>query len=63
MTTLATPRLLRAKEVAHMLGVGPWRVRELVAAGELRSVRLGGSGWHRFRVEDVEALMRGEPNP
>jgi excisionase family DNA binding protein len=61
VSTMATERLLRAKEVARMLGVDPKRVRELVAAGELRSVRLGGSGWHRFRAEDVEALM--EPNP
>jgi hypothetical protein len=37
--------------------------RELVAKGELRSVRLGGSGWHRFRAEDVEALIRGAKVP
>jgi excisionase family DNA binding protein len=60
MTTLTAPRLLRASEVARMLGVTTATLRQLVASGELRSVRLGGSGWHRFRVEDVEALMRGD---
>jgi predicted site-specific integrase-resolvase len=60
MSTISPPRLLHAKDVARMLGVGPKRVRELVASGQLRSVRLTEQGWHRFRVEDVEALIRGE---
>ena len=63
MLLIATePRLLRASEVAALLGVSPERVRELVSAGDLPSVRLGGSGWHRFRAEDVERLIRGEEN-
>ena len=53
-------RLLRAKEVAQILGVDPGRVRELVASGDLPSVRLGAQGWHRFRREDVERLIAGE---
>jgi excisionase family DNA binding protein len=60
MATIAPPRLLRAKEVAHVLGVDPKRVRELVASGDLPSVRLGAQGWHRFRLGDVEALIAGE---
>jgi excisionase family DNA binding protein len=60
MTTIAPPRLLRANEVARMLGVTPWRVRELVASGDLPSVRFGTRGWHRFRLEDVERLIAGE---
>jgi excisionase family DNA binding protein len=60
VTTIAPARLLRAKEVARMLGVTPWRVRELVANGDLPSVRLGAHGWHRFRLEDVERLIAGE---
>lgn len=63
MNTFTAPRLLAAKEVAAVLGVSPARVRELVAGGYLKSVRLGGSGYHRFRAEDVEALMRGEESP
>ena len=60
MTTTAPARLLRATEVARMLGVSPWRVRELVASGDLVSVRLGAHGWHLFRLEDVEQLIAGE---
>jgi excisionase family DNA binding protein len=59
-TAIAAPRLYRAKEVARLLGVSPARVRELVASGQLPSVRLGDQGWHRFRAEDVERLIRGE---
>jgi excisionase family DNA binding protein len=57
MATIAPPRLLRAKEVARILGVDPSRVRDLVASGDLPSVRLGAQGWHRFRSEDVEQLI------
>jgi excisionase family DNA binding protein len=60
MATIAPTRLLRAKEVAHILGVDPSRVRELVGSGDLPSVRLGAQGWHRFRLEDVEALIAGK---
>jgi excisionase family DNA binding protein len=60
METIASARLLRAKEVARVLGVTPVRVRELVARGELPSVRLGKHGWHRFRIEDVERLVAGD---
>jgi excisionase family DNA binding protein len=52
--------LLSAKEVGRILGVTPSRVRELVANGDLPSVRLGAQGWHRFRLEDVERLIAGE---
>jgi excisionase family DNA binding protein len=60
MAIAALPWLLRAREVADMLGVDPGRVRELVARGELQSVRLGANGWHRFRRDDVERLIAGE---
>ena len=57
---VAAPRLYRAKEVARILGVSPARMRELVATGQLESVRLDGTGWHRFRPEDVERLISGD---
>jgi excisionase family DNA binding protein len=62
MATIAPqPRLLRVKEVANILGVSPNRVRELVANGDLASIRLGSQqGWHRFRLEDVERLIAGD---
>lgn len=64
MAVATKPRLLRASEVAALLGTSKERVRELVATGELRSIRLGGTGWHRFRAEDVERLIAGEdPSP
>ena len=59
-TTVAPSPLLRAREVAQILGVDPSRVRELVASGDLPSVRLGAHGWHRFRLADVERLIAGE---
>jgi excisionase family DNA binding protein len=60
MATATAPRLYRAQEVADLLGVTRWKVLELVADGQLRSVRFGENGWHRFRVEDVERLIAGE---
>jgi excisionase family DNA binding protein len=60
-TTYSPPaRLLRAKEVAEILGVTVEYVRALVRDGRLRSCRIGEEGWHRFRPEDVEALIAGE---
>jgi excisionase family DNA binding protein len=59
-TTATEPRLLTAKEVGALLGVSSKHVAWLVREGKLESVRLGGSGWHRFRREDVEAFIRGD---
>lgn len=59
-TTAEAQSLIRSREVARLLGCDPSRVRELVASGELPSVRLGSKGWHRFRPEDVERLIAGE---
>jgi excisionase family DNA binding protein len=58
---VAHPRLISAKEVARILGVSTKRVRELVRDGQLRSVRLGSEGWHRFDPREVERLIAGEP--
>lgn len=60
-TQTAPLHLLRAKEVAAMLGCSAGRVRELVRAGELRSIRLGDEGWHRFDPRDVERLFEKRP--
>lgn len=37
----ALPPVLRAREVAHLLGIGYVRVYELAHAGELPVIRLG----------------------
>ena len=60
---IASPRLLRAKEVARILGVRPQRVRELVQEGRLRSLRLCEAGWHHFDPRDVERLISGKDPP
>jgi excisionase family DNA binding protein len=61
MTVTSTePRLYRASEAARILRVHPRRIRELVASGQLRSVRLEGTGWHRIPAEEVERLIAGE---
>jgi excisionase family DNA binding protein len=58
-STQVERRLVLASEVASMLGVGLPYVRQLVREGKLEAVRIGGTGWHRFRVEDVERLIAG----
>ena len=65
MSTVAAPtRLLSVREVASILGVRPARVRELVRDGELRSIRFGRQGYHRFDPRDVERLVAGkDPEP
>ncbi len=63
MDTIVSPRLLRAKEVARIIGVRPRRVRELVQEGKLRSVRLSDAGWYRFDPRDVERLVTGGKDP
>ena len=48
-------RLLRAEEVAEMLGCSKWLVYDLAQRGELPSVRIGRSV--RFDPEDVAAFV------
>jgi excisionase family DNA binding protein len=57
--TYIEARLIGIAEVAAMIGVSQGRIRHLVRIGALPAVRLGGTGYHRFRREDVEALIRG----
>jgi len=40
-----------------MPGVSPWRLRDLIASGKLRSVRMGARGLHRMQIEEVERLI------
>lgn len=60
MTTTSTVRLLTASEAARILRCSPLRVRELVAEGRLRSVRLTPQGRHRIPAEEVERLIDGK---
>lgn len=61
MTVATTPApLLTTREVADVLRCRPQRVRELVAAGALRPVRLSERGYMRFRPKEVERFLEGE---
>lgn len=55
-------RLLKIKEVADMLGVHTATLRRWDAEGRLKAVRIGsrrGVGDRRYRLEDVQKLMKG----
>lgn len=39
-TSAPIPRLLGIEDAARYLGISPWTVRDLVAGGQLRPVRL-----------------------
>jgi excisionase family DNA binding protein len=60
VSTIATDQLLKASEVAEMLGISTDHLRVLVEQKKLQSVRLGEHGWHRFRRSDVERLISGK---
>ena len=50
-------RLLRAREVAELLGVSAWQVDALRRQGVLRSVSVG-SRTHRYHPQDVREFVR-----
>jgi len=56
----ALPRLFDVNQAALYLGLSPWTVRDLVAAGRLARVRLplGGAGELRRVLVDVRDLDR-----
>lgn len=47
--------LLTSTEAAHVLGIGPSKVYELMRSGTLRSVRIDSC--RRIPVEDLTALV------
>ena len=51
---MATREFLNVRDAARALGVHENTVRNWEARGLLRAVRLPGSGFRRFAVEDVE---------
>jgi excisionase family DNA binding protein len=52
-----TPRLYRPEEVAFMLGIGRTKVYELIATGQLDSVKIGAS--RRVASSAIEELVAG----
>jgi excisionase family DNA binding protein len=55
---MAIGELLNVRETARELGVHENTVRNLEQRGELRAVRLPGSGFRRFRKEDIDRMRR-----
>jgi hypothetical protein len=53
---MATRQLLNVRDTARALGVHENTVRNWEARGLLRAVRLPGSGFRRFAIQDVERL-------
>ena len=56
---MATRELLNVRDTARALGVHENTVRNWEERGLLRAVRLPGSGYRRFAVQDIER-MRAE---
>ncbi len=50
-------RFLLTREVAAILGVSIYTVRELVRTGRLRPLPFSRGRWLRFALEDVERLL------
>jgi excisionase family DNA binding protein len=55
-SAMATRELLNVRDTARALGVHENTVRNWEERGILRAVRLPGSGYRRFSVQDVERL-------
>jgi excisionase family DNA binding protein len=55
---MATATQLNVRETARRLGVHENTVRNWEERGLLRAIRLPGSGYRRFRFEDVERLRQ-----
>jgi excisionase family DNA binding protein len=53
---MATRELLNVRDTARALGVHENTVRNWEERGILRAVRLPGSGYRRFALQDVERL-------
>ena len=53
--------LYTSKQVAALFQVSMPTVYRWCQSGKLASVRLGGDGPHRFRVEDLQAFLEARP--
>lgn len=54
--TMVTKELLNVRDTARALGVHENTVRNWEERGLVRAVRLPGSGYRRFAVQDIERL-------
>ncbi len=56
-------RLLTAAEAGRLLGLMPSTIRRMTWAGELPAVRPTGKRAVRYRLSDLEALLRMRSTP
>lgn len=55
---MGTTEFLNVRQTADELGVHENTVRNLERRGELKAIRLPGSGFRRFRRDDIERMRR-----
>jgi excisionase family DNA binding protein len=55
---MSTIEFLNVRDAAKKLGVHENTVRNLEKRGQLKAVRLPGSGFRRFRKEDIERMRQ-----
>lgn len=55
---MSTTEFLNVREAARELGVHENTVRNLEKRGQLRAIRLPGSGFRRFRKQDIERMRQ-----
>jgi hypothetical protein len=61
-TGTITPRLVDVADAGRYVAVSPWTIRDLIASGTLRPVRLPGAGGRDLRrvlldLRDLDALV------
>lgn len=55
---MATTEFMNVRETPERLGVHENTIRNWERDGQLRAAKLPGSGFRRFRVEDVERMRQ-----
>jgi excisionase family DNA binding protein len=55
---MPTTEFINVRDAAKELGVHENTVRNLEKRGKLKAIRLPGSGFRRFRKEDIERMRR-----
>lgn len=58
LPVLLPEELFTVSQVAAILRIDPRQVRDLVARGELASIRVGSTGMHRFTREAIEVVIK-----
>jgi excisionase family DNA binding protein len=59
----SVPVLLTTGEAAEMLRVDPATMRRMVERGDIRAIRLPGSGYLRIPREVIDEILAGGTTP